>query len=357
MTILSALVLLGILIFVHEVGHFMVAKALGVKVLKFSLGFGPKVLGRRYGETEYLISAFPLGGYVKMLGEDLEEELSEEEKMRSYNYQPVWKRAAIVFFGPLFNLLFACLVFFFIFTQGVPHLLPVIGEVMPGSPAERAGLQKGDRIVKIDGEAISRWDEMTAVIHGRPDMELVVSYERGGDVLSAHVSPERKTVKDVFGQDKEVGLIGITPAGDTGVREESLSGAVVVAFQKTWQVTVLTLMAIVKLIQRIIPADTIGGPILIFQMAGQQASQGAMSFFSFMAIISINLAVLNLLPIPILDGGHLLFLGIEAVRKKPLSERVVMVAQRIGLVLLLTLMAFAFYNDIVRLFTGTTFTQ
>jgi len=359
MFLIYATVLLGILIFVHELGHFIVAKALGVKVLKFSLGFGPKIIGRTYGDTEYLISALPLGGYVKMLGQedipDEAEEIPDSEKHRAYNFQPVWKRFSIVFFGPVFNLVFAALVFFFIFLGGVPYLLPEIGEVNADSPALHHGLLKGDTIVAINGNAVSRWDDMTSVIHNSPGKELVMKVKREAEVFEVTITPEKKMIKDIFGQNKEAGLIGITPSGKSGTKKEGIAGSMVIAVKRTWDISVLTVMSMVKLVQRVLPADSIGGPIMIFQMAGQQASQGAMNFFTFMAVISINLGVLNLFPIPVLDGGHLLFLGIEAVRRKPVNEKVVAISQRIGLVLLLSLMAFALYNDIGRLLSGKMF--
>lgn len=357
MTLLYALILLGILIFVHELGHFIVAKLMKVKVLKFSLGFGPKVIGRKIGETEYLISSFPLGGYVKMLGEEGVEEIPEEEKPRAYNYQPVWRRFLIVSSGPLFNLLFASLLFALIFMVGFPVLLPQVGEVMPDSPAVRVGLLKGDTITEIEGRPINRWDEMTEIIHKNPGRELLVKIKRDNQTIQFKITPEKKEVPNIFGEKKEVGLIGIKPLGATRIERVALHKAVINGIEKTWDISVLTVVSIIKLIQRIIPAETIGGPILIFQMAGQEAAHGPLSFFTFMAIISINLGVLNLLPIPILDGGHILFLLIEAVRRKPLSEKVIMVAQRVGLAIIITLMVFAFYNDIMRLFTGKTLPQ
>jgi len=356
MTMIYALILLGILIFVHELGHFVFAKLLGVKVLKFSLGFGPKVIGKTRGETEYLISAVPLGGYVKMLGqEDMpveEQEIPEAEKHRAFNFQPVWKRFVIVFAGPLFNLIFAAAVFFLVFMNGVPYLLPEVGEVTADSPAYKMGLMKGDAITEINGSSISRWDDMTAIIHNSPGKELSLRIRRAATTFTVAITPQKKTVKDIFGKGQEVGLIGIAPSGKTAVKQEGVIGALVLGVQRTWELSVLTLVFIVKLIQHIIPADTIGGPIMIFQMAGQQAAQGASNYFTFMAIISINLGVLNILPIPLLDGGHLLFFGIEFVRRKPLNERVILVAQKVGLALLVALMVFALYNDILRLVTG-----
>jgi len=359
MMFVYAVVLLGILIFVHELGHFIFAKSLGIKVLKFSLGFGPKVIGKKYGDTEYLLSAFPLGGYVKMLGQsdtpEEEEEISEAEKHRAYNFQPIWKRFTVVFSGPFFNLCFAVLIFFLVFMNGVPYMLAEVGAITPDSPAARQGIMKGDRVIEVDGKRIIRWDEMTEIIHNQPGKELTVRIDRSGSPLTLIVRPEKKVIKNLFGEDKEVGLIGITPSGKTELKQEGIAGAFSLAVSRTWDISVLTLVSMVKLVQRIIPADTIGGPIMIFQMAGQQASHGAMSFFTFMAVISINLGVLNLLPIPVLDGGHILFMGIEAIRRKPLSEKVIIISQKVGLVLLLSLMAFAFYNDIVRLITGKTF--
>jgi regulator of sigma E protease len=352
MTFLSAIILLGIIIFVHELGHFLFAKMLGVRVLKFSLGFGPKIIGKQYGDTEYVLSAIPLGGYVKMLGEVPGEELKEEEKPFAYNYQKIWKRFAIVFCGPLFNILFAILIFFFSFMNGLPILVPEIGEVMPDTPAEKAGLMKGDVIVEINGGTIDKWDQMTDIIHKSPDKILSIKIKRDSAPLLLSITPEKKVVKDVFGEGKPVGLIGIRPSGTTVIKKETIANAFADSVIRTGEISVLTLVSIVKLFQRVIPMDTIGGPIMIVQMAGDQASKGFLNFFIFMAIININLGVLNLLPIPILDGGHLLFLGIEAIRRKPISEKIVSISQKVGLAILLTLMAFVIYNDFMRLITG-----
>ncbi len=355
MSILSAVVLLGIIIFIHELGHFLFAKLMGVRVLKFSLGFGPKVIGKQYGDTEYRISAVPLGGYVKMLGESPGEELSEAEKAVAYNNQKVWKRFLIVFSGPLFNILFAVVILFFVYVKGLPILVPEIGSVMPGAPAERAGLAEGDRIMKIDGVAITRWDEMTEIIHGNPGKTMELEISRDGGLFRISITPERKEVPNIFGEAKEVGLIGIKPSGGTFTKKAGVTEALSDSIIKTGEMCVLTVVSVVKLIQRVIPMDTIGGPILIVQLAGEQASKGILNFFIFMAIININLGVLNLLPIPILDGGHLVFLTIEAIRRKPLNEKIIAVSQKIGLALILTLMAFVLYNDVVRLITGKPF--
>jgi regulator of sigma E protease len=349
LSIVSAIVLFGLIIFVHELGHFLCAKLVGVKVLKFSIGFGSKLVGRKYGDTEYLISSIPFGGYVKMLGESSEDELREEEKAFAFSYQPVWKRFSIVFLGPLFNFLFALLIFVFVFLSGLPVLLPEIGNVLPSSAAEKAGLLKGDEIISINDSQITQWDEMTKIIHNSAGKTLHLKVKRKGEIISISAIPEKKKVPDIFGQDKEVGLIGITPSGDTFTRKSGFTEAVINAAERTWELTVLTIVAFIKLIQRVIPLNTIGGPIMILQMAGEQASRGILNFLVLMAIININLGVLNLLPIPILDGGHILFLGIEAIRRKPLEEKIMGIAQRVGLVFIIMLFGFVFYNDFMRI--------
>jgi regulator of sigma E protease len=357
MIFLSAIILLGVIVFVHELGHFLCAKLVGVRVLKFSLGFGPKLIGRKYGDTEYLVSSVPLGGYVKMFGEEPDEELKEEEKPFAYNCQPVWKRFVIVFSGPLFNILFAVIIFFFIFFKGFPVLLPEVGEVLNNSPAAHAGLVKGDRIIEINGVTINQWDEMTTVIYNSHEKPLSFKIKRDSRTFSVSITPERKKIKDIFGELKEIGIIGIKPSESTFIKKEDIVDSAKDAIIRTWEISVLTVVSIVKLIQRVIPASTIGGPILIVQMAGEQASRGLLNFFLFMALINVNLGILNLLPIPILDGGHILFLGIEAIRRKPTNEKIIAIAQRVGLAIILTLMAFAIYNDIIRLITGKQFPQ
>ncbi|MBZ0155603.1 MAG: RIP metalloprotease RseP [Alphaproteobacteria bacterium] len=356
MSILSAILLFGFLIFIHELGHFIVAKINGVKVLKFSLGFGPALIGRKIGETEYVLSAIPLGGYVKMLGQEDVGEVGDAEdaaeKGRSYRYQPILKRALIVLAGPLFNILTATVIFFFIYLAGVPTLLPVVGEIVPDSPAAKASLRQGDRVLEINGTPVKQWTDMTDIIYANALKTISMKVQRNSELLAVTVTPESKKIKDIFGEEREVGLIGVKPSGETVTVQENVPNALKGAVVKTWDVSALTLVGIVKLIQRIVPADTIGGPILIFQLAEKQATAGALSYFLFAAVISINLGILNLLPIPVLDGGHLFFLGIEAIRRKPLSDRTVQIAQRVGLALLLLLMAFAMYNDIFRLFTG-----
>jgi regulator of sigma E protease len=356
MNIVSAIILFGFLIFIHEFGHFLFAKMSGVKVLRFSLGFGPKLIGKQLGETEYMISAVPLGGYVKMLGQEdigeVEDESDASEKQRSFRFQPAYKRVLIILAGPLFNLLTAFVIFFFVFLTGVPTLLPTIGEITPNSPAAKALLQKGDKIVAINGAPVKKWTEMSDIVHSSPGKNVELTILRKASSFTVTVIPENQKLKNIFGEKESVGIIGVKPSGDTFMVRTNLPGALNDALLKTWDFIELTVIGVVKLIERIVPVESLGGPILIFQMAEKEASVGALNYFIFAALISINLGILNLLPIPVLDGGHIFLLSIEAIRKKPLKEKTILMAQRTGMALLIMLMIFAMYNDIFRIISG-----
>ncbi|GLI54411.1 MULTISPECIES: RIP metalloprotease RseP [Thermodesulfovibrio] len=347
MSLIYAVILFGFLIFIHELGHFLAAKLSGVRVLKFSIGFGPKILGKKIGETEYLLSAVPLGGYVKMYGEEVGDEIIDEK--RSFKHQPVYKKIFIVLAGPLFNIFGAVLLFWVIFVHGVPVLKPIIGEIIENSPAKIAGLEKGDRIIELDSQKINNWFDMAQFIQQNPNKELIFKIERKGEILNLKITPQAKEAKNLFGEKVVVGQIGIKPADEFYIKKEDPITAVTKSFQKCYEIVELTYLTIVKIFQRVVSTDVIGGPILIFQAAGKTAEQGLVSFLSFAAIISINLGVLNLLPIPVLDGGHILFFMIEGIRRKPLSEKFVAVSQKIGIAFLIALMMLAFYNDIIRL--------
>ncbi len=350
MTVLMAIVFFGIVIFVHELGHFISAKLGGVRVLKFSLGFGPRVAGLRYRDTEYLISLVPLGGYVKMLGEEPETELSEDDKRFSFSHKPVTTRALIVFSGPLFNLIFACIVLFAVYLYGIPVLTPSIGEVMENSSAHEAGIKKGDLVLKVDGKEIKEWNELQSIIQKSPERELSLTIKRNNEILTVNVTPRKTKIKNIFNEDIEVGMIGIKPEGVTFIKRFNPFEALYFSVIKTGEISYLTILTIIKLLQRVIPIETLGGPLMIFDIAKKSAESGVMDFLLFMALISINLGILNLLPVPVLDGGHLLFFAIERIRGKPLSERTILISQRIGIIILITLMIIAFKNDIMRMF-------
>ena len=349
-TVLSFILVLGVLIFVHELGHFIVAKSSGVTVLRFSLGFGPKIVGFTRGTTEYRLSMLPLGGYVKMLGEDGGEELTPEELANSFSAASVWKRLAIVFAGPLSNFVSAILIFALVFTfSGIREIAPVIGGVNPGSPAQKAGLKGGDKVIAIDGKVIGSWDDLSDYIedHGTRPLNFVVT--RGDSRVSFSVTPAVSSVKDIFGESVSRPLIGITSAEEIIVRHVNPPTACYYALVNTYGYSKVFFMAVVKIIERVIPLKTLGGPIMIAQMAGKQARKGLPDLLNFMAIIGVNLAVLNLLPIPLLDGGHIFFFLIEAVIGRPISVSKIEIAQKVGLVALLSLMVFVFYNDLRRL--------
>lgn len=349
--ILAFLWVLGILIFIHEFGHFLVAKLVGVKVLKFSLGFGPKLIGTQIGETEYQISAFPLGGYVKPLGDNPREKVRKDEKARAFIHQPVPKRMAIILAGPLANFLLAIVIFCLLYSvMGIPQSPPLVGKVVDGSPAQKAGIQSGDLIVQVDEVKIAQWADLPPVITKSQGRNLQLIVRRGEKVIPLRVTPQAATAKNIFGEEIKTYQIGIIASGEFVLKRVPVYSAVGTAFSQTWFITKLTVVSIVKVIQRVIPAkQALGGPILIAQMAGKQAQEGFLSLIFFTAIISINLGIINLFPIPILDGGHLLFLTIESIIGRPLSVKKLELAQQIGLIIIVLLMAFIFYNDIMRI--------
>ncbi len=348
-SIISAIIVLGILVFVHELGHFILAKKLGIGVITFSLGFGPKLIGRKIGETQYQVAAVPLGGFVKLVGENPEEEVKEEDRARSFSSAPIWKRAMIICAGPFFNFFLAVVLFSTINLFGVPYLPAKIGELSPGLPAEKAGLKKGDVVLSVDGEKVSKWDDLSRIIRGSNGKELALQVKRDGETLELKVTPESSKVKNLFGEEVQIFMIGIQPAEEVVVEKVNPIVAVGLGVAQTWSGIKLTVISVVKLIERVIPAKTIGGPILIAQLAGEQAKRGLVSFALFMSILSINLGVINLFPVPILDGGHFIFLAFEAIFRKPLSLKKMEMVQQIGLILIILLMIFAFYNDILRL--------
>ncbi len=353
----SAIVVLGVLIFVHELGHFLVAKFSGVRVLKFSLGFGPKLCGICIGDTEYLLSAIPLGGYVKMLGEggnnndDSDAELSDAEKSFSYEYKSPWTRLAIIIAGPLANILFAAVVFSVVYLFGVPSLSPVIGEVNHEMPAFAAGLHPGDKIVAINGEKIDDWEHLSAAVRASGGLELDIDYERDATLLKVKIIPEQIETKSIFGENEISYIIGITASGETTVKHYQPGEALLHGLTETWKVSYLTIMGFIKMIQRVVPAKDLGGPIMIAQLAGQSAKAGILSLLYFMGIISVNLGILNLFPIPVLDGGHLLFITLELILGRPVKKAAIERAQQVGFFLLLSLMVFVFYNDLARMFS------
>ena len=349
--IFAFIIVLGVLIFFHEFGHFLIARLFGVGVEKFSLGFGPRLIGKKIGITDYRLSAIPLGGYVKMVGEEPDAQIAPQDLPLSFTHKHVAKRMLIVAAGPVFNILLAVIIFFGIFFfSGTLILKPSIGSVRAGSPALAAGLEKGDLITQINGSPINSWDEMAEIINASRGRTLDLTVRRQDSTLDFSIAPEKVTTKNIFGEDVQRYVVGITASGESYSKEMNLFQAASESLIQTYRVTELMVVIIAKLIKGDISTNTLGGPIMIAQMAGDSAKAGVGSLISFIAVISINLAIINLLPIPVLDGGHLLFFFIEAVKGRPVSIKVREVAQQVGLFILILLMILVFYNDITRIF-------
>lgn len=357
-SVLAFLLVLTVLVFVHEMGHYLVARRNGVRIEVFSIGFGPEVFGfhDRAG-TRWKFSAIPLGGYVKMFGDadpastpgDGLAAMSEAEKAVSFHHKPVGARAAIVAAGPIANFVFTVVVLALLFmTAGQPFTPADVGGVQPGSAAERAGLQPGDVVREIDGTHIARFEEIRAIVTMNPEHPLEMVIERDGRPLTVTVTPDATEVSDRFGNTHRIGLLGITRAGTDHVVHDPVS-AVWHAGREMVGMVSGTLTALGQIVEGSRGAEELGGPLRIAQMSGEVAQTSVYALVWFMAFLSVNLGLINLFPVPLLDGGHLLFYAIEGVRGKPLGARAQEYGFRIGLALVLTLMVFATWNDLVQL--------
>jgi regulator of sigma E protease len=351
-SVIYGIIALSLLILVHEFGHFLVARLANVKVLAFSLGFGKKLLKFTRGETEYILSAVPLGGYVKLLGESPGEEVAEEDVPRSYSHKPPIVKILIAFTGPFFNILFACVLFFFVFASGYSVLSTKVGSVDKTLPAYEAGIREGDTIVAIDGQKIAEWTDLTDAMSKSEVRPMKIEVKRGDALLDFTLTPKEIESKNIFGDTIKRKVIGVGASNDFFTKTETVPGAAVKAVDQTYNLTKVTIVGIVKLIEGSISPKQIGGPLLILEVAGKQAKEGKKNLIYFIAIISINLAVINLLPIPVLDGGHILFHLIEIVIRRPVSQKFIDISQKIGMGLLVAIMTLAFFNDIMRLFFG-----
>ena len=448
--IFAFIIVLGVLIFFHEFGHFLIARLFGVGVEKFSLGFGPRLIGKKIGITDYRLSAIPLGGYVKMVGEEPDAEIDPADLPLSFTHKPVYQRMLIVAAGPVFNILLAIFIFFVSFavtgiddiqpvvrqvqkdsaaaeaglrindrivsiddrridgwydinealeqsqgeplTLGVvrngaqlridviperkqgtdllgdhisyydigvsalPELMAVVGGVSAGFPAEKAGLKADDQITAINGIPIENWQQMQSLIASSAGAELTLTIKRGETQFSVDLTPRFVENKNQLGQVEKRYLIGISaqpidiPEADLVTKRLNPLKAAVESLNRTYAICELMIRSVVKMIDGSIPKENLGGPIMIAKLAGDQAKQGIDKLVQFIAFISINLAIINLLPIPVLDGGHLLFFSIEAIKGRPVNLKVREVAQQVGFFILIALMILVFYNDITRFF-------
>ncbi|HEY4205020.1 MAG TPA: RIP metalloprotease RseP [Xanthobacteraceae bacterium] len=361
--IVPFLFVLTIVVFFHELGHFLVARWAGVKVLTFSLGFGPELAGfnDRHG-TRWKISAIPLGGYVKFFGDESEastpssaalDAMTPEERAGSFHHKKVGPRAAIVAAGPIANFILAIVIFAGLFTFfGRPNATARVDKVMPGSAAETAGFQSGDVVTAIDGEKIGNFSDMQRIVSIDAGQALTFTVKRGEGTVSLRATPELKEIKDNFGNVHKMGVLGITRStepGDVMVERVNPATAVWLGVKETWFVIDRTLAYVGGVFAGREAADQVGGPLRIAQISGQVATIGLSALIHLAAVLSVSIGLLNLFPVPLLDGGHLLFYAIEAVRGRPLSERAQEMGFRIGLGLVLMLMVFATYNDILHL--------
>ncbi len=352
--ILDFVLVLGGLIFFHELGHFLVARALGIGVKTFSLGFGPRLAGFTWGSTNYRLSLIPLGGYVSLAGEerDMTEDNGFTEK-ELFMSRPPWHRMLVVAAGPIFNFLLAWIIFWgIIVSNGQMGLAPIVGKLQPDSPALTAGIQAGDNVLYIEGKKIIFWSDLAETIQGSTTDDLDFIISRDGVEKHVTIKPQVQELKNIFGETIRRPVVGIVASGESKTVElDGISGAVAAA-EQTWNVSKLICTSIVKMVERVVPMDSIGGPIMIAQAIKQQSERGLLQLLQFTAFISINLGLLNLLPIPVLDGGHLLFYSLETILRKPLNEKLQAAATKAGLLLLFSLMAFAIFNDLVRTFSS-----
>jgi regulator of sigma E protease len=364
--IIPFLFVLSLVVFFHELGHFLVGRWCGVRILVFSIGFGPEIIGfnDRYG-TRWKISAIPLGGFVKFFGDDNVASVSssarlagmdEAARAECFVFQPVRKRAAIVVAGPLANFILAIAIFAGIFMlYGKQTMSARVDAVQPDSAAATAGFQPGDLVLAIDGHSVESFADMQRIVSASADETLAVTVERNGATLTLKAVPALKEVKDTFGNVHRIGILGISrsmAAADMKLQPVPPPRAVWMGIEETWFVVERTLSYIGGVVVGREAADQLGGPIRIAQMSGQVATMGFVALLHLAAVLSVSIGLLNLFPIPLLDGGHLLFYGIEALRGRPLSERAQEVGFRIGLAIVLMLMIFATFNDIIHLTTS-----
>lgn len=349
LTIVSFIFVLGVVVLFHELGHFIVAKLCGVRVLKFSIGFPPKMVGFKKGDTEYCISWIPLGGYVKMAGENpLEaEELADDPG--NFMNKPAWKKALVFFAGPFTNYLTAIIIaaglyFFVIGKTVVDEDRVIVGEIMEDMPAEEIGLMPGDIVLSLDGKKITTLTDLHEKVYPNPGEEFKIIWERNGIHDSAMITLATDSVMNLKGEKESQGLIGIIQ------KSESIPvnpfEAVIMANEFSWNMTVMMVSFLKKFIFGEVSPKYLGGPIAIAKISGEQARRGFSSLIWLIVIISINLAIINLLPIPVLDGGHLLLLLVETIRRRPLTLRQKAVIQQIGLAFLLVIIILVTYNDI-----------
>jgi regulator of sigma E protease len=361
--IIPFLFVLSVVVFFHELGHFLVARWCGVRVLVFSIGFGPELIGfnDRHG-TRWKVSAIPLGGYVKFFGDENAASVPDQaaigsmsaaEARESFFHKSVGQRAAIVVAGPLANFILAIVIFAAVFMFFGKQITSArVDSVQPDSAAAAAGFRPGDLVVAIDGRPIESFSDMQRLVSASAGRTLEITVDRGGATTTLKAMPALREVKDAFGNVHRIGVLGISRSmapGDVRTEKVPPLQAIALGFEETWFVVERTMSYLAGVVVGRESADQLGGPARIAQVAGQMASLGVMPIINLAAVLSVSIGLLNLFPIPLLDGGHLLFYAVEAIRGRPLSDRAQEVGFRIGLAIVLMLMIFATFNDILRL--------
>ena len=343
------LFILSILILVHEFGHFIIAKRIGVRVEQFSLGFGPVLFKRKKKDTEYSLSIFPLGGFVKLAGDSLEEYTGKPDE---YFSKPPGKRFWIIFFGPLLNYLSGILFLWFIFFAGYPTLTTKVGALIDGFGAKSAGIKIGDKITAIDGKKVEYWEDLQRIIYSKKSADYVsVSLLRENKELSVSVRIREQQLKDQIGRERKFGLLGITPFSEVVKVKHGFFKSFILGVNKANDLTVMTYKAIGLLITgNLSMRESMTGPLGIFFITSQAASLGFIAILHLMAVLSLSLAIFNLLPLPVLDGGHIAFLGLEKIRGKTLSLKAEQAVNKIGVTFIMFLAVLVTYNDIVKNF-------
>lgn len=349
LSLIIFLFILGTLITVHEFGHFIAAKRIGVKVEKFSLGFGPQLLTRKKDDTEYMLSAIPLGGYVKLAGDNL-----EEFKGAPFEYlsQTPGKRSLIIFFGPFLNYVLGFLCFWVIFFVGYPTITTKVGSLMEGFGAEIAGIKVDDKIIAIDGKRVDYWEDLQRIIQAKKEATMVrVTVLRDSKEHTIDVNIKEKQFDDPLGQKRNVGILGISPKGDFVIVRHGVLKSFVLGLERTWLLTVTTYKALWRMLTgKLSLRESVTGPLGIFFIASKAASLGIIAVLHLIAVLSISLGIFNLLPLPVLDGGHIVLLGIAKIRGRYLSLKAERIITQIGLTLIIGLAIIVTYNDLIRFF-------
>ncbi len=345
MTLLITVLIFSALIVIHEFGHFLAARFSGVRVEKFAIGFGPALLKIRGKETDFLICVFPLGGYVKLAGDSRTEHKGRQDEFLS---QPPGVRMRIVFAGPLFNYLLAFVLFCTIAFLGFPYQDSVVGEVLEGFPAQKAGLQSGDRILAVNNQTVDNWTEMAKLIY-RSEEKVELTLQRNGETLSLEVPLQEKEVVDDFGRRRSESIVGIAASSDIKVVQYGFPQAILKGAETLLSLTFLIVKGFILMIAGVLPfRETVAGPVGIFFITSEAVKIGIVAILQLAAVLNVSLAIINLVPVPVLDGGHLLFFLVEKVRGRPLEERTEDILTRVGLGLICLLICFVFYNDIIK---------